>query len=96
VFPRGPRDPKGGPIDAAAIDDAARRMVTIRAVNRDLARLDDGRMIRYLDIGHVFLGPDGQIPETLMPDRLHPGPAGYQLWADAMQPLLDEMMGSAP
>lgn len=92
VFPRGPRDPKGGPIDAAAIDDAARRMVTIRALNRYLAGLDDGKMIRYLDIGHVFLGPDGQIPEALMPDRLHPGPAGYQLWADAMQPLLDEMM----
>lgn len=96
VFPRGPRDPKGGPIDAAAIDDAARRMVTIRAVNRDLAKLDDGRTIRYLDIGHVFLGPDGQIPEALMPDRLHPGPAGYQLWADAMQPLLDEMMRGMP
>jgi len=96
VFPRGPRDPKGGPINAAAIDDAARRMVTIQALNADLAKLDDGNSVRFLDINAVFLGQDGHIPPTLMPDQLHPGPAGYQLWADAMQPLLTAMMQQAP
>jgi lysophospholipase L1-like esterase len=92
ILPRGPRDAKGGPITQAAIDDAARRKLTIEAVNRDLARLDDGQAVRFLDIGAVFLGQDGRIPHALMPDQLHPGPAGYQLWADAMQPLLDAMM----
>ena len=27
-----------------------------------------------------------------MPDQVHLTAAGYQLWADAMQPLLDEML----
>jgi len=27
-----------------------------------------------------------------MADHLHPTVAGYQIWADAMQPLLAEMM----
>jgi len=92
IFPRGPRDPKGGPVTAAAIDEAARRMQTISAVNADLAGLDDGKTIRFLDIGAVFLGQDGKIPYAIMPDQLHPGAAGYQLWAEAMQPLLDSMM----
>ncbi len=92
IFPRGPRDAKGGPVTQAAIDEAAKRMQTIAAVNRDLAKLDDGKTIRFLDINAVFLGQDGLIPSAIMPDQLHPGPAGYQLWADAMQPLLDNMM----
>ena len=92
IFPRGPRDAKGGPVTPAQVDEAAKRMHTIAAVNRDLAKLDDGKTIRFLDIGAVFLGPDGKIPNAIMPDQLHPGPAGYQLWADAMQPLLEDMM----
>jgi lysophospholipase L1-like esterase len=67
-------------------------MQTIDAVNRDLARLDDGRTIRFLNINEVFLGQDGRIPRAIMPDQLHPGAAGYQLWADAMQPLLESML----
>jgi lysophospholipase L1-like esterase len=40
----------------------------------------------------VFLDKDGRIPAAIMPDQLHPGPAGYQVWADAMQPLLEGML----
>jgi lysophospholipase L1-like esterase len=92
IFPRGPRDAKGGPVTPEKVEEAATRMRTIEAVNRELAALDDGRSVRYLDIGAVFLGQDGRIPASIMPDQLHPGPAGYQLWADAMRPLLDSMM----
>ncbi|MES2151406.1 MAG: GDSL-type esterase/lipase family protein [Pseudomonadota bacterium] len=92
IFPRGPRPDKAGAVTQAAIDDAARRKLTIDAVNRELAGLDDGKMVRFLDLGAVFLGQDGRIPWSIMPDQLHPAPAGYQLWADAMQPLLEAMM----
>ena len=64
----------------------------INAVNADLAKLDDGVNVRFLDIAPVFLGQDGKIPFALMPDQLHPVAAGYQLWADAMKPLLTEML----
>ena len=92
IFPRGPRDRGGNPITQAHVDEAAKRMQTIDAVNRDLAGLDDGKSIRFLNINHVFLGQDGRIPFSIMPDQLHPGAAGYQLWADAMQPLLESML----
>ncbi|OFA08371.1 GDSL-type esterase/lipase family protein [Duganella phyllosphaerae] len=92
VFPRGPRDRFGGPVTPAFVAEAAKRMDTIRAVNKELAQLDDGKTVRFLDITGVFLDQDGKIPDAVMPDQLHPNAAGYQLWADAMQPLLEQMM----
>lgn len=75
---------------AARADDPARSK--IKAVNLELARLDDGAKTRYLDIGAKFLDAEGNLPRAIMPDFLHPNHAGYQIWADAMGPLLDEMM----
>jgi len=92
IFPRGARKNPQGQITESAVEDAAKRMEIINAVNAELAKLDDGRNVRFLDINHVFLGQDGKIPFSIMPDQLHPNAAGYQLWADAMQPLLTQMM----
>jgi lysophospholipase L1-like esterase len=68
------------------------RRAKIKAVNAELAKLDDGSKTRYLDFGDKFLAPDGSITKDIMADYLHPSAKGYQIWADAMQPLLDEMM----
>lgn len=87
VFPRGPRKNRDG-----SMDTGEKKMEIIRAVNAELCKLDDGKTVRYLDIGPKFLGPDGKIPNDVMPDQLHPNAKGYQIWAEAMQPLLDEMM----
>ncbi len=92
IFPRGARKNPQGIITDSAITDAARRTEIINAVNVELAKLDDGVNVRYLDINASFVGQDGKIPFALMPDQLHPNTAGYQLWADAMKPRLTEMM----
>ena len=92
IFPRDARRNPEGLITDAAIADAAKRMAAIDRANALLAKLDDGVNLRFLDIGDKFLGRDGKIPWTIMPDQLHPTAAGYQLWAEAMQPLLTEMM----
>jgi len=87
IFPRGPRTQRDG-----KAEPWEKRMAVIRGVNAELAKLDDGRNVRFLDVGPAFLAPDGTIPQDVMPDQLHLSPKGYQLWADAMQPLLDEML----
>jgi lysophospholipase L1-like esterase len=93
IFPRDAgKDRTTGVITERAIADAARRKPIIVAANIELAKLDDGKNVRFLDVGAQFLGQDGKIPWQIMPDQLHPTAAGYQLWAEAMQPLLTEMM----
>ncbi len=92
IFPRDARRNATGLITEAQIADAAKRMAVIDRANALLAKFDNGADIRFLDIGAQFLGRDGKIPWQIMTDQLHPTAAGYQLWAEAMQPLLTEMM----
>jgi lysophospholipase L1-like esterase len=61
-------------------------------VNKQLAHEDDGKMVKYLDIGKIFLQQDGTISPTVMPDFLHLSNEGYQMWADAMEPTLKTML----
>jgi lysophospholipase L1-like esterase len=53
-------------------------MAVIDPVSRQLATLDDGLNVRFLDLGPKFRGPDGKIPDALMGDQVHPTIAGYQ------------------
>jgi len=63
------------------------------AVNAIIKNYDDGSKTRYLGIWNQFLQPDGKSASTdVLSDGLHPTPKGYQIWAENMQPLLEEMM----
>jgi lysophospholipase L1-like esterase len=64
----------------------------IAAINPQIAKLDDGKTVRFLDIGEKFLAADGTLPKDVMPDALHLSEKGYAIWADAMEPLLAEML----
>ncbi len=79
VFPRGNK-----------ADDPFRAQ--IKEVNATLAQLPlvDSHVM-YLDIGPKFLTDDGTLPIYIMPDFLHPGPVGYQIWADAVGPVVDSL-----
>ena len=65
----------------------------ILQVNEALARLDDGSHIFYLDLGSRFIENDGSISKSIMPDFLHPNEAGYQIWANATEPKLKQLLG---
>jgi lysophospholipase L1-like esterase len=64
------------------------RRQLIDAVNRSLAAYARSEGLTYLDINAKFLDARGSIPKALMPDFCHPAEQGYQIWADALLPLL--------
>ena len=92
IFPRDARRNQDGLITEAVIADSAKRVAANDRANALLAKLDDGASIRYLNINAGFLGRDGRIPWTIMPDQLHLTGAGYQMWAEAIDKPLAELM----
>lgn len=64
----------------------------IAEINREIAKLADGKTVRYLDIGQKFLNADGTMSKDIMPDFLHPGLKGYEIWAAAIKAPVAEMM----
>lgn len=80
IFPRA--DAKGPPAGSTQIKD----------INAAIAKLADGKSIRYLDITAKFLAPDGTLPKEVMPDLLHPNAKGYEIWAAAIKEPVAEML----
>ena len=76
--------PRGNPADAVR--------AKLTEVNARIAALADGTHVRWLDAGPAFVDGDGSIRLELMPDRLHPSPAGYEAWAAALRPVLGELL----
>lgn len=66
--------------------DAPRR-AKIADINKRLSSFGGGR-VHFLDIGSKMLQADGSIPRDIMSDFCHPTEKGYQIWADALAPLL--------
>jgi N-acetylglucosamine-6-sulfatase len=74
IFPRGDLN---DPLRAKGAD-----------VNERIAKLGDGAHVRYVDVGARFITEAGTISPALMPDKLHPSPDGYEIWATALRPVL--------
>lgn len=62
-------------------------------VNQALAKVADGQMIHYVDFGSQLIEADGSIARTIMPDALHLSEKGYEIWAEAIEPKLKELLG---
>ncbi len=77
IFPRG-----ASPTDG--------QRVKIAEINKLIEPLGREPSVTYLDIGEKFLAPDGTLSKEIMPDLLHPSLAGYRIWADAIQPVVDQ------
>jgi lysophospholipase L1-like esterase len=68
----------------------------VDSLNKIISTADYGNRVTYLDIGAKFLLPDGTLTKEIMPDALHPSAKGYEIWADAIQPVVDTYFPPSP
>lgn len=65
----------------------------IAQVNGLIARLDDQKHVFFMDIGASFLDAKGVfLPDAFRPDNLHPLAKGYDLWGQAVQAKLAQLL----
>jgi lysophospholipase L1-like esterase len=86
IFPRGPRKPS----DPTKV--VPEEQPKTKAINDRIAKLDDGRSVFFMDIGGKFLNKDGHLLQENMPDFLHLSPKGYEIWADAIEGKVRELL----
>lgn len=89
VFPRSAQP--GREIQADVVT-AANLHPKSKEVNAKIAKLADGKNVKYLDIGAKFLNAKGDLEKAVMPDYLHLSPAGYKAWADAIEGPVSELL----
>ncbi|MFO7937157.1 MAG: GDSL-type esterase/lipase family protein [Kiritimatiellia bacterium] len=62
-------------------------------VNKIIKNYADGERVIWVDINDRLLEPDGTLSRKIMPDLLHPNAKGYQIWCDAIMPVIKETFG---
>ena len=82
--------------DGSEKGDVQQRLSTCLGAGELAKSLADGEHVLYLDVNPIFLRPDGTLDPKLMPDLLHPSPAGALAWARAMEPLLSKIFADKP
>jgi len=70
-------------------------MPVIRQINAGLEKLASGPKLRFLNVNDRLANPEGVLYPGMMNerDKLHPALQGYQVWADALKPILTELLG---
>ena len=64
----------------------------IKYVNAMIAKVADGKMVIYKDIGEKFLESDGTLDKKIMPDYLHLSADGYDIWANAIKDDVNKLL----
>jgi cephalosporin-C deacetylase len=65
----------------------------INEANRGIARLADGKTIRYININEELADMEGNLRPGMAHDGLHLTPPAYQVWADHLKPIFTEILG---
>ena len=87
--------PSTAPKGAAGFRRSAAAYEALRKSGDLTSRLADTRNVFWLEVGKVFLKPDGTIDPALMPDLIHPGAAGAEAWVKAILPTVDKLLGGS-
>ena len=79
IFPRG-----------ATPEDSFRKQN--EETNKIIKTYADDKTVFFMDVGSKFLTADGTLTKEIMPDLLHPNEKGYEIWAEAVQGKVKELL----
>ena len=65
----------------------------IDEINQKIATLADSSKIRFLNINDRLADSTGRLLPGISSDGLHFEEGGCQVWADALKPILTELLG---
>jgi lysophospholipase L1-like esterase len=75
-------------------NDSMAVMPEINSINANLARMADGKRVRFLNVNDKLADANGVLFDGMMnADKLHPALKGYQVWADGLKPIFTELLG---
>ncbi|HTF98073.1 MAG TPA: GDSL-type esterase/lipase family protein [Cellvibrio sp.] len=64
----------------------------VAELNKHIRKLGNNKTIFFKDYGPLMVEKNGNISPEIMKDFLHPTPKGYQVWADAMTPDIQQLL----
>ena len=62
-------------------------------INHQIAKLADDKTVYFLDISDRILTKDGAVSTEAMPDLVHLGEKGLEIWAEAIEPYVVKLLG---
>jgi lysophospholipase L1-like esterase len=68
-------------------------MPIINSINQRIAKFADGERVRFLNINDRLADKEGRLLEGMSKDGLHLDVKAYQIWADALKPILTALLG---
>jgi lysophospholipase L1-like esterase len=74
-------------------NDGERSNAVIEEANGLLAKLADGKTVRFLNINDQLADAQGKFFEGMTVDGLHLSLKGYEVWAKNLKPVLTELLG---
>ena len=80
IFPRGNSAQSVRHVDARARNDKTNLLLKQFADR-------DGKII-WIDFNDKLVDATGWVPKSIMPDEIHPSAAGYEIWAEALAPVI--------
>jgi (4-O-methyl)-D-glucuronate---lignin esterase len=70
-------------------------MPIINTINGNLSKIADGQKVLYLNINEKLADNNGRLFDGMInSDKLHPTVKAYQIWADALKPILTDLLGT--
>lgn len=92
IFPRGDSEQRKGTGPGATYNEQWAKNDRASELASEYA---DNKMIYFLDIGKEFLDENGVLTREIMPDLLHLSEDGYKIWAEAIEPTVQMLMGES-